>query len=341
VSGLTVNLNPVAVGPLPTPPTAPSQDAPLLADPAPATGDGINDAMAMLYTASAEANTNQLVGGQAAVAARKLEHDAELKEEQDDLARQEKAEGIGSKGLFASVTGLVKDVGSDIGTGRFDRVFSDTGTDVNTAWHSPNFWHDVEFGAKTVGEIAAMIGSAAATAVTFGGAAPGAVLVTALALSAAGQVESNVHLLEKVGVDAKVDACVGGGLCLAGAAMGGIGAAVSSAPATISAFTQTAQAVGTASQTYGAAADLASSGAHVKNGYFAAAAQDASADATSAENRMQATQRTIDMIVDAIQDASESHDRAMKTLAGAMKTNADTLVVAGSGTVSGISGRMA
>jgi hypothetical protein len=302
-------------------------------EPAATTGDGTNDAMAMLYTAMAKQNEQQMQTGQAGVTAKKLEHDAQLKEEQDATAREQKAEGIGSKGLFASVTGMLKDVGSDVGTGRFDRVFRDTGADVNEAWHSPNFWHDVEFGAKTIAEIAAVIGSAAATVVTFGAAAPGAVLVTALCLSVAGQVESNCHLLEKVGVDAKVDGFIGAGLTVAGAAMGGIGAAVSSAPAAVSGFTQAAQAASTASQTYGAAAGVVSSGAHVKNGDFAADAEDARADATGADNRMKTIQRTIDMIVDAIKDTSESHDRAMKSLQGAMKTNAQTLVVA--------SGRMA
>jgi len=326
-----VNLRPVAIGPLPTPPTAPAPAAgsSLMPEPGTTTGDSTNDAMAMLYTAMSRQNDEQMQSGQAGVTAKKLEHDAQLKEEQDAMAREEKAEGIGSKGLFASVTGMLKDVGSDLGTGRFDRVFSDTGADVNDAWHSPNFWHDVEFGAKYVAMAAAMLGSAAATVVTFGAAAPGAVVVTALCLSVAGQVESNFHLLEKVGVDAKVDGYIGAGLSLAGAAVGGIGAAVSSAPAAVSGFTQAAQAAGTASQTYGAAAGVVSSGAHVKNGDFAADAEDAQADATNADNRMKTIQRTIDMIVDAIKDASESHDRAMKSLQGAMKTNGDTLVVAG------------
>jgi hypothetical protein len=323
-----VNINPVAVGPLPTPPTAPATTTSLMPEPAASTGDGCNDAMAMLYTAMAGQSTQQMQTGEADVSAHKLEHDAELKEEQDDLAREQKAEGIGSKGLFASVTGLLKDVGSDVGKGHIDDVFRDTGADVNAAWHSPAFWHDVELGAKTVGEIAAMLGSVAATVATFGGAAPGAVLVTALALSAAGQVESQCHLLEKCGVDAKADAWIGGGLSVAGAAMGGIGALCSAPAAALTGFAQTMRAASTGLNTYSAAAGVVSSGASVKNGYFAADAQDAQADATDADNRMKTNQQIINMIVDGIQDASESNQRATQSLQGAMKTSAQTLVVA-------------
>ncbi len=324
-----VAMNPVAAGPLPQPPAGPASAAPLLPQPQSSTGIACNDAMAMLYTAMSHQNAQQVDTGEATVTAQKGVRDAENKKEEDALARQEKADGVGSKGLFATVTGLVKDVACDIGTAHFADAVDDTGKDVKAAWNSPKFWQDVEFGAKTFAEGCAILGSAALTAVTFGGAAPGAVAVTAVILSAAGQVESTTHVLEKCGVDAKIGTCIGAVLTVAGAAVSALG----SGPAALSALAQTEQDVGTAMNGASAYAQVVSSSAHVKTGNFAADAQDAGADATQADNRMKSIQRTIGMIVDGIKDASESNRRAMQSLQGAMQTNAQTLVVA--------SGRMA
>jgi hypothetical protein len=329
----SVNVAPVPAPALNEPPaTTATGRAPLLPEPGMASSAGCNDAMAMLYTCLCQENAAELKSGANGIATQKSLRDRELKAQADAIQREEKAEGSGSKGFFASVGSLVHDVTSDLVKAHVADAVHDTSSDVSSAWNSPNFWHDLEFGARVVADVAAVVGSTCLTVATFGGGAASVVVVASLLLSTAGTVESNCHVLEACGVDAKVAGWVGVGLSAGGAAMGGVGALVNS-PEKLGELAQAARSVGTVMQASSGCADVVSGGAHVKNGDFQADAQDATADATAADHRMKAIERVIDVIVDGMKDVSESHRRVVQSLQSAMETNDRTVVIAGAGRI--------
>jgi len=323
-----VRMSPIVAAPLPAQSTPASGNGTLLPTPGTSTGEACNDAMTMLYTVMSEQGSLQMKNGETSVDAQRTARDAANEEENQALAREQKADGDGSKGFFASVGGLVHDVSSDVLKLHLVSAVRDADSDVVAAANSPNFWKDVEFGATKVAEVAAIVGSVAESVATFGAGSVGAVAVTALVLSSASMAESDCHVLERCGVSAKAAMYIDVGCSLAAAAVGGYGAATSSAEK-LGTLATAAKAVGSAMQTADGAAAMVSGGAHIRNGYFAADAQDASADATHAEARQESIQQVMNMLLDGIKDASESNKRALQSLQGAMQTNAQSLVVAG------------
>jgi hypothetical protein len=315
-----------STGDTPTPPVGGEGDS-LLPEPAAASGIGINDAMAMIYTCISKQSSADVKTGEDRVDVERAQRDLALKAEQAAMDREEQAEGSHSKGLFATVGGLLHDVTRDVATAHFAALARDTTSDVKAAWNSPNFWRDVEAGARITGEVAAVVGSAALTVCTFGGGAASAVLVGSLILSTAGTVESNCHVLEALGVNANVASWIGIGASVGGAALGGVGGLMS-APGKVGLVVQ---AVSVASQGASGGAQIVAGVAHIKNGNFQADAEDAEADATAADDRMQSIQRVMGMVLDGIKDVTDSHQRALSSLAGAMQTNDQTMVIAASG----------
>jgi hypothetical protein len=84
--------------------------------------------------------------------------------------------------------------------------------------------------------------------------------------------------------------------------------------------------------------DVATAGADLagaRGQHFAAAAVDAGADATSAQDKVDSLQTVTGWTLDDLKAADESQGRALDALRGAIATNDKTLLVAASITVRG------
>lgn len=323
------------ITPSPSPMVAPPSGGgtgSLLVPPGATTGDGMEDAMSMIYACMSKQHAQALKSGTNDVKLHKAMRDDALRQEKDALARQQQSDSDSGKGFFECMGKLIGDVTRDTVTCQWGDALSDAGADLKVANDSPRFWHDLETGAKIVGAVVAIVVSVCVTIVTFGAGAASVVLVAALILSSAGAVESNTHVLEKMGVDPEVAMWTGVGCSIAGAICGGVGS-LANTPAELSSVAQAAQGVGTAAEVGSAGASVVAAGAHVKNGYFAADNQDARADQTAAEHRTQQIERTIDMIIEGIKENAKSNERALQTLQGAMATKDQTLLVSAGGRV--------
>ena len=182
----------------------------------------------------------------------------ERAQEQEAIKKEAANQADSGDGFFSCVEHFVGDVVSDIAQGHFGDAFSDAGRDLDAAWNSPSFWHDLETGLEGVAIVAAAVATAGIGGVVVGGAV----------VAAAG--------------------CVG--------AVAGVGAGLSKARVL----------------------------------HFAASAEDATADATGAQNHIdQAQQVTSDALAD-LKGVDQSHQRALQSLAQAVETHDQTAVTAAS-----------
>ena len=274
----------------------------------------LSDAMAAIYRLLNRQSTSDAASKKADIDVAQAVKKKHLAEEIDALKRKMDAEADGGRGLFGSIGELVGDVASDIAHLRIADAVSDAKDDV-AAMDNPAFWHDLEVGAKVVGEVAALVVAAAATVVTFGAAAPAlvAVAIVGVSLSAAGMIEENTHALEAAGVDAKVAgwgaaiAQVAGSVMTAGAgSAAGAGAAVDAASAAR------------------AGAGAVQGGAHARNAVFQRDADEGAADLAQATNAAGRVERDIRMLLDALKDLEGSNRHAKETLQGALRTLDET-----------------
>jgi len=299
----------VAITCAPSDPARPAPFAPL-----PEPEGSLSDAMAEIYRLlnrqSATDATSKKAGVEVASAVKKKH----LQEESDALKRKIDAEADSGHGFFGSIGSLIGDVARDIAHLRVADAIGDAKDDV-AAMDNPAFWHDLEVGARVVGEVAAIVVAAAATVATFGAAAPALVVVAVvgLSLSAAGMVEENTHALEAAGVDAKTAGWVALGAELAGTAM--TAGAGSAAGASAAADAATAARAGSG---------VVQGGAHARNAVFQRDADEATADLAQATHAAARAERDIRMLLDALQDLEGSNRRAKETLRGAVHTLDET-----------------
>jgi hypothetical protein len=85
----------------------------------------------------------------------------------------------------------------------------------------------------------------------------------------------------------------------------------------------------------GATAGAGAALAGVRTGQFAANAEDASADATAATNRMGELQELTENVLADLETTDRSHERSLQALTQAMQTNDDTTVAPATVTVKG------
>ena len=183
----------------------------------------------------------------------------ERAQEQEALKDEAANQADSGYGFFSCVGHFFSDVVGDIAQGHFGDAVHDAGRDLDEAWNSPSFWHDLKTGLEGVAIVAGAVVTAGV-----GGAVVGA---TAL--------------------------CVG--------AAAGVGVGLSEA----------------------------------RVQHFAGAAEDATADATDAQNQIDQLQRfTSDALADLKQE-DHSRQRAQQSLAQAVETNDQTPVTAASMKVRG------
>jgi hypothetical protein len=291
----------------------------LLPEGAPLSGVVLNDAMSALYVMLSQQRQLGMEAGKNRVDDNQKLRDQALADERAALQRQKANEADSGRGFFGSIGHLLGDVVDDAVHLRVERTVTDAIHDTEDAWNSPAFWNDLEKGALAVAKVAAVVASVAVTAATLGAGAP-VIAVAALALSLGGEVVSDTRVFGD-GASKWVGMCMEG----AGAALS-LGGTLAVSGASVAA--RTLATVGAVAMTTSGAADVVAGGAHIRNGDFAANAQQASADAEAARQRGERMDELTKWIVDELKDDDKSHERALQTLQGAMQTNDQTAVLA-------------
>jgi hypothetical protein len=281
----------------------------LLPEGAPLSGVVLNDAMSALYVMLSQQRQLGMEAGKNRVDDNQKLRDQALADERAALQRQKANEADSGRGFFGSIGHLLGDVVDDAVHLRVERTVTDAIHDTEDAWNSPAFWNDLEKGALAVAKVAAVVASVAVTAATLGAGAP-VIAVVALALSLGGEVVSDTRVFGD-GASKWVGMCMEG----AGAALS-LGGTLAVSGASVAARTL--------------ATVVVAGGAHIRNGDFAANAQQASADAEAARQRGERMEELTKWIVDELKDDDKSHERALQTLQGAMQTNDQTAVLAAS-----------
>jgi hypothetical protein len=271
----------------------------------------LGDAMTTLYALQLEAQNSGQTSGQAQVeSGQQLAHDA-LQQQLQALQRQQ--HDTGGRGFFSCVGQLLKDITVDVTEFDFKKLVTDVRSD-GAACDNPQFWSDLELGAKIVAAIAA----AAATVVSCGTLGP-VVVGVAIALSAAGFVVQQTHCL------GSASAWVGLGCQLAASVLT-CGASLSASAATTS--TTLLQTAGNTASAASGAATVVAGTAHAEVTGYQADALQAQADGVQAQNDGQFAQQMEQWAIDSLQEQDDSHRDAMSTLSGAIHTNEQASLIA-------------
>jgi hypothetical protein len=271
----------------------------------------LGDALSTMFALELQGQGAEQTAGQGEIQAdQKRVHDA-LQQQLQALERQQ--HDSGGRGFFSCIGKLLKDITVDTAEFDFKKLVSDVRSD-GAACDNPQFWSDLEIGAKIVAAIAAV----AATVVSCGTLGP-VVVGVAIALSAAGFVVQQTHCL------GKASEWVGLG-CQLAAAVITCGAGLASSAATVS--SSAAETANTAASATAAGATAVAGAAHIEESGFQADAARAQADAVQAQGRMQTMQELEQWAVDTLQEQSDAHRQAMNSLNGAIQTNEQASLIA-------------
>jgi hypothetical protein len=188
-----------------------------------------------------------------------------------------------------------------------------------------SFWDSLGSVLGEVAKVAAVVASVAAAVCTCGAGAPLAALAIAgVVLSTAAFVDGECHVLRALGVDDKtagfidLGMSIGGALCSGGAALASSAQAASSTVATV----KTTATVVTGVTAVGGGV------ATIESGQAQAATDRADADQVVAEALSDHYLRSIQTVIDEVQDSDEKSKQILKTIVAAKGIQNDTAAVA-------------
>lgn len=314
----------------PTSAPAASSDAsaaPSLLPPASTDGvDATGSSLLRLYTLLVARRSTSTGEKESELAVQKHLEDVQI--EDQTKARIEEGKSEQGGGFFDSIGSFFDHAATDVMRGQFDRVEKDFDKDIVD---NPQFWKDLERGAAEIGTWAAVAGSIVLAAATAGAGTGVAVLVISGAvLSTAGALQSDLHVLEKVGVDSQSAAWVGLGLSIGGAAFSGAGGMIAAGQAVYAAGAEHALRVaGVVANAGSGASSVVAGAAHIEVATFEERASLAQIDQKRAEFNIEhieaRTQRILDSLkqyyessasnLAALSKAQEHHDRTLMGLA--------------------------
>jgi hypothetical protein len=267
--------------------------------------------MSALFALQLAGQSSDMASGQAQVESQQQRAHVALQEQLQALARQR--HDSGGDGFFKCIGRLLKDITVDTLEFRFDKLVTDVRSD-GAACDNPQFWSDLEVGAKIVAAIAA----AAATVCSMGTLGP-VVVGVAIALSAAGFLVQQTHCLGKASV------WVGLGCQLAAAVVTCGGSLSASAAASSATLLQTAGNSATAAS---GVATVVAGAAHVEVASYQADAAQAQAEGVAGQQSAKLASEVEQWTVDTLQEQADAHRGAMDALSGAIRTNAQASLVA-------------
>jgi hypothetical protein len=188
-----------------------------------------------------------------------------------------------------------------------------------------SFWDDLGSICGEVAKVAGAVASVAAAVVTCGAATPLAVLAVAGAvMSTAAFVDGEFHVLHAIGVSDKVAGYVDMGLALGGAVCSlGAGLAAGSQAAS-----STATMIGRGASVVSGASAVAAGTAAIESGQAQADVDRADSDQVVAEAMSDHLLRTIQSVIDEVQDSDEKSKQIMKTIVSTKGIENDTAATA-------------
>jgi hypothetical protein len=264
--------------------------------------------------AMAKQAENGMQAGESTVQVDEKAEQKALADQQAAVAREQAAQADQGRGFFSSIEHLVHDVTKDVTHVDPKSLVKDTVGDVKDAANSPAFWNDLEKGALVVAKVAAVVGSAVATAASLG-AAGATIAGAAILLSVGGEVVSDTKCF------GKASDAIGVGMQLAGAATGITGAAVGTLTTGMTEASKTALGVGVALTGLGGGSEAVAGGAHIETQGFVATAQYAAADAQRAVNQNAELEQAVGWEIDDLKVSSKTHKGAMQATQGAIQAN--------------------
>jgi hypothetical protein len=274
-------------------------------------GAQLGDAMTTLFALELRGQQSDQASGLTQVESDRQRASEALQQQLQALERQH--HDSGGPGFFSCIGKLLKDITVDATEFDFKKLVADVRTD-GAACDNPQFWSDLEVGAKIVAAIAAV----AATVVSCGTLGP-VVVGIAIALSCAGFAVQQTHCLGKASV------WVGLGCQLAAAAVT-CGASLSASAATVG--TAAVDAASAAATATSGTATVVAGAAHVEATGFQADAARAQADAVQAQNDARFDRQLEQWAVDTLGEQVAAHRDAMTALSGAIHTNQQASLVA-------------
>jgi hypothetical protein len=188
-----------------------------------------------------------------------------------------------------------------------------------------SFWDSLGSVLGEVAKVAAVVASVAAAVVTCGAAAPlAAVAIVGVVLSTAAFVDGEFHVLRALGVDDKTAGFIDLGMSIGGALCSG-GAALASSAQTASSTVVTIKT--TATVVTGVTA-VGGGVATIESGQAQAGIDRADADQVVAEALSDHYLRSIQTIIDEVQDSDEKSKQILKTIVAAKGIENDTAAIA-------------
>jgi hypothetical protein len=184
-----------------------------------------------------------------------------------------------------------------------------------------SFWDDLGSICGEVAKVAGVVASVAAAVVTCGAATPLAVLAVAGAvMSTAAFVDGEFHVLHALGVDDKIAGYIDLGLSIGGAACS-LGAGLAAGGQVAS---STATTIGRGASVVSGASAVAAGTAAIESGQERANVDRADADQVVAEAMSDHLLRTIQSVIDEVQDSDEKSKQIMKTIVSTKGIQNDT-----------------
>lgn len=156
-----------------------------------------------MYASLSTARQADLSVGEGRIETDQVKAEQERASEQEALKKAAANQANSGGGFFSSIGHLFEDVGKDLISGDLGDVIHDAGRDLEDAWNSPAFWHDLETGLEGLAIVAGAVFTAG-----IGGAV---VLGTAAAVAGAAGVGAGLSAARNehfaaASVDANADA---------------------------------------------------------------------------------------------------------------------------------------
>jgi hypothetical protein len=311
--------------------------------------------MAVLFELLSKDGKAQVDERKSEIEGHRLQRKKELDDHKAALERAKKAQSDQGSGFFGSIGKIVSDVVDDAVHLRVADCVTDAKDDLEAAWNSPHFWHDLESGAGSIfkavntafalvaalaclqgddavdivknpdsasarhwafaGKAALVLSAGVASAVTAGVATPAVIAGVSVALSAGGEAVMETH-------------CLGGASDYVGFGLEAGGAVAGAFPAPATKVDQAVKAFMAAERLIEGAARAVEGLAHARSANFEGDAQDAMADAKAAQHRLERIDRLIKQLLTETKDVQKSHERALGAIREAIETNNQTLLVA-------------
>jgi hypothetical protein len=183
-----------------------------------------------------------------------------------------------------------------------------------------SFWDSLGDVFGGIAKLAAVVASVAAAVATAGAATPlAAIAIGGAVLSGAAFADGELHILQKLGVDASTAGVID--VCMSiGGAVGSLGAGVASGAS------GAASALSRGSAAVGGFAQIAKGGTTVEAGAAQARDDQALADQTQSRVQLDHLQRLVAALIDATKQSDDQSNRGKQILAATKTTQNDTML---------------